>query len=138
MRRTLLAFLLLSLSSLACAQVYKWTDAQGLVHYTDSPPPNGTTYKNVKTTGTVEAPVPTPAPAPASAPATANTAGTAKDSPENRSKLCSQLQTNIDLLGKDAPLTVDDANGARVTIDADRRQQELETARAQHKQYCGS
>jgi glutaredoxin len=38
-RRMLPGFVLLFASVCASAQVYKWTDAQGTVHYSDTPPP---------------------------------------------------------------------------------------------------
>ena len=42
------ALLLLSLPLTAAAQIYKWTDANGQVHYSQNPPPKGT-YKDVST-----------------------------------------------------------------------------------------
>jgi len=136
MRRLLITALLLAIVPIAVAQVYKWTDAQGVVHYTDAAPPTGIAYKNVKTNGTVEAPVPAASPKPALPAAKPAAPGSVQDTPENRSKLCTQLQANMDLLGKDAPLTVDDSSGNRVAVDADRRRQELGGAQAQYKQYC--
>lgn len=38
-RRSVATFLMLSLATVSVAEVYKWTDAQGKVHYGDSPPP---------------------------------------------------------------------------------------------------
>lgn len=43
--------LLMALPALATAQVYRWTDAKGKVHYSDQPPPAGAkqaTEKNIK------------------------------------------------------------------------------------------
>jgi glutaredoxin len=37
--RAILAFILLVLTCLAQAQMYRWTDETGKVHYTDTPPP---------------------------------------------------------------------------------------------------
>jgi len=42
--------LITSFSFTANAQIYKWTDKDGVVRYTDTPPPNSA--KNVKTIGT--------------------------------------------------------------------------------------
>lgn len=44
--RPTLCLLLLALPLAAPAQVYRWVDAQGKVHYTQSPPPQGS-YKEV-------------------------------------------------------------------------------------------
>src|SRR5579885_2373702 len=43
----LLAPLWLAAASAGAEQVYKWTDASGVVHYTDAPPPKDT--QNVQT-----------------------------------------------------------------------------------------
>ncbi len=40
-----LLFLLLSLSMLASAEIYKWTDANGRVHFTDQPVDNAETVE---------------------------------------------------------------------------------------------
>ena len=37
--RVLIAFSLLAFALTAAAQLYRWTDANGKVHYTDTPPP---------------------------------------------------------------------------------------------------
>lgn len=44
--RVAVSLLLLMLSLPASAQVYRWVDAQGKVHYTQTPPPQGR-YKEV-------------------------------------------------------------------------------------------
>src|ERR1700743_1421670 len=44
MRRPSIALALLLVAPLATAQVYKWTDAQGTTHFSQSPPPVGTKY----------------------------------------------------------------------------------------------
>jgi len=62
MRRLLIATALLLVAPLVAAQAYKWTDANGTVHYSDAPPPQGTKYNKVTTSGSVE-PVAAPEPA---------------------------------------------------------------------------
>jgi glutaredoxin len=47
--RVLIAFSLLALALTAQAQLYRWTDESGKVHYTDTPPPVGA--KNVEKKG---------------------------------------------------------------------------------------
>ncbi len=46
MRKCLYLFLLLAAAN-AYATNYKWTDAQGKVHYTDTPPPKGIEAKTI-------------------------------------------------------------------------------------------
>jgi hypothetical protein len=135
----LLLILLLVLPLAVAAQVYKWTDASGTVHFSDSPPPQGTKYTNVKTSLSAAAaatPVAsTPAPS-TQADKPAEKPKRIENTPENRSKLCTELKTNIALLQGDQPLTVDDDKGQRTAMPDERRRQELATAEGQAKQYC--
>ncbi len=141
--RTLLIILAMSLPCLAVAasQVYRWKDTQGIVHFSDAPPAQGTEYKIVNlNTGVVRDP-PKPdkpaeaAPAQADASAAPISPGpeTVKDTPENRAKLCLQLQENIEVL-QNSQVAVAGSAGAPIT--ADQRAEQLAQAQAQHKQYC--
>ncbi len=56
--------LLLSVSGVAAAEIYKWTDKQGVQHYSEQPPP-GNQYEKIKPN---YAPAPTPAAQPKSDP----------------------------------------------------------------------
>src|SRR3546814_5886552 len=104
MHRSLIAVALLLLAPLATAQVYKWTDASGTVHYSEAPPAQGTKFSRVTTTGTVE-----PLVAPASSEAEdrretpAEPAKPVADTPENRSKLCESLKSNPTALQGSGP-----------------------------------
>ncbi len=51
--RVLIAFSLLAFALTAQAQLYRWTDESGKVHYTDTPPPVGA--KNVEKKGPARA-----------------------------------------------------------------------------------
>lgn len=135
----LLLLLLLALPLAAAAQVYKWTDASGTVHFSDSPPPQGTKYTNIKTSTSAVGSNPVakaPAPAAEATPKPADKPKRIEDTPENRDKLCTNLKSNIALLQGGQPLTVDDDKGARVAMPDERRRQELATAEGQAKQYC--
>jgi hypothetical protein len=138
MHRSLIAVALLMMAPLAAAQVYKWTDASGTVHYSQAPPVKGTNYKTVHTTGTVE---PRQAPAPAVADkgdAAAQPAPGNKpmaDTPENRSKMCSSLKTNLAALQGSGPVVMQ--QGDKTTaLDGDQRKQQLASAQSQYNQYC--
>ena len=55
MSRSLIVVALLLVAPLAVAQqIYKWTDAKGTVHYSQSAPPEGTRFQQVKLAGGVE------------------------------------------------------------------------------------
>jgi len=95
---------LLLASPLAMAQVYKWTDANGQVHYGDQAPPNATQIKGPTPPGQATAPPPVARPAPAPG-ATAPGAPIAtpqqqqqvqRDVRAVREKQCKEAQENYD------------------------------------------
>ena len=137
MHRSLIAVALLLLAPMAAAQVYKWTDASGTVHYSEAPPPQGMKFSRVTTTGTAE-----PLAAPAAAASTsggsepaAAPAQPVADTPENRSKLCNSLKTNIAALQGSGPVVMQQ-NGKTVALDADQRKQQTTAAQSQYDLYC--
>ncbi len=138
MRRPALLALLLLATGSAGAQAYKWTDAQSTVHYSESAPPAGTKYSRVTLSGSVE---PVAAPAPATEPGTnegqmnAQPAQPMEDTPENRSKLCASLKSNLDTLRGSGPVVMEQDGQPKALNDAERKQQ-LDAAQAQYAQYC--
>ncbi len=139
MRRLPFVVVLLLLAPLAFAQVYKWTDASGTVHYSETPPTSGTNYKQIKTSGSSE-PIAVPAPAANSTekpsePTATTAAKPVADTPENRSKLCASLKTNLATLQGSAPV-VAQQNGKDVALDDSERKVHIATAQAQYEQYC--
>ena len=136
---------------LACAaglanaqQIYKWKDASGVTHFSQSPPSSGAHFTKVQLTGEPEVTsTPTPsAPADEGEPAastpqhTAATGGTQPDTPSNRTELCKQLGSNISLLQGKQPVVTGGANGKQEVMGEKARAQQLATARAQQAQYC--
>jgi hypothetical protein len=136
MHRSLIAVALLLLAPLATAQVYKWTDASGTVHYSEAPPAQGTKYVKVTTTGTVE---PLAAPAPSgtagSRQAPAEPAKPVADTPENRSKMCDTLKANLTALQGGGPVVMQQ-DGKTVALDGDQRKQQTAAAQTQYDQFC--
>lgn len=138
MHRSLIAVALLLLAPLATAQVYKWTDASGTVHYSQDAPPQGTKYKRVTTTGTVEAPA-----ASASTSSTANasqpagTATPAAGTSENSSKYCVSLRTNLAALQGSGPVAMQQ-DGKATALDDDQRKQQAAATQSLYNQYCQS
>lgn len=135
MHRSLIAVALLLLAPLATAQVYKWTDASGTVHYSQAPPAQGTKYNEVKTNGTVDAPAPTPATPPVAEPSPAATAQPVADTPENRSNLCKSLQANLAALNGSAPVVME-KGGKSTALDDSQRKQQIAADTDQYNQYC--
>lgn len=140
MRRLLIATALLLAAPLVAAQAYKWTDASGTVHYSDAPPPQGTKYNKVTTSGSVE---------PLAAPETAGSANSetgspsqpqanpqpVTDTPENRAKLCANLKSNMETLKSSGPVVMQDG-GQQKVMNNDQRKQQQTTAETQYQQYC--
>jgi hypothetical protein len=137
MRRYLALALLVAVCPLAFGQAYKWKDAQGVTHYSDSPPPAGTKVEKIKTSGVVVPPAGEPAPAPpAAAPAKPAPEGAVVDTPANRAKLCDQLHKNADTLSKEKVVSVDDGKGGSKPLDDAGRARQVETTQAQITLYC--
>ena len=137
MCRLPLALVLLLLAPAVAAQVYKWTDSHGTVHYSETPPPQGTKFKRISSSG-VEQPVAAPAPAKkeAEAPQTAEPSTTTlPDTPENRARLCSSLKANLDVLKGKGPVVMEQ-QGKSVALDEAQRNDQITQAQAQYTQYC--
>jgi len=137
MRRLPFVLALLLLAPLASAQgVYKWTDAHGTVHYSETPPPQGTPFKRLTPSGGEQTPPPPPPTQSSDTPQTREPGAPMADTPENRAKLCTSLKANLDLLkGKGA--VVMEKDGKPVALDEAQRNQQIDDAQKQYQQYCG-
>lgn len=140
--------------SLACAaglasaqQIYKWKDASGVTHFSQTPPASGTHYSKMHLANEPEVSSnPPPASGPASAASTGGniapqqpaSSGTQADTPSNRAELCKQLGSNISLLQGKQPVVTGSDNGKQQVMSDDARERQLATARAQQAQYCSS
>lgn len=151
--RTLIAASVIGLSftcvaGLASAQqIYKWKDASGVTHFSQTPPSNGTHYSkmHLNTEPDVSS---NPAPSASATPDTTSddnapvqqqpaTGGAQADTPSNRATLCKQLSSNIALLqSKQAVVT--GSPGKQQVMSDSAREQQLATARAQQTQYCSN
>lgn len=144
-RLPLICLLVLFLApALACAEqhIYQWTDANGITHYSDSPPPRGVKYKNLQATmdsvgaASASSSAKTVAAATPTEPAAATKPENIQDTPDNRKKLCTNLSSNMKLLQGSAPLIIDGAEGKQQALSKDGRAKQLATAQAQYNQYC--
>lgn len=139
MQRLLIAVALFLLAPLALAQAYKWTDAHGTIHFSETPPPTGTNYKKIRTNGSAD-PLVAPAPAASSGGSLEATpsapAQPVADTPENREKLCSTLKANLAALQGQGPVVMQQG-GKNVALDTSQRTQQISAAQAQFQQYCG-
>lgn len=133
MQRFLVVLALAMTAPLASAQVYKWADASGTIHYSQSPPVKGTQFKQVKPGG-VAPPIVPPAAAPAAAPPPPMATEVA-DTPENRVKLCATLKSSLAAL-QGTGAVVMQQDGKQTVLDPAQRKQQADAAQDKSQQYC--
>ena len=140
--------------SLACItgfasaqQIYKWKDANGVTHFSQTPPPSsGTHYTKMHLASEpdVSSNPPSAAETSNTEPATsapqqsAPASSTQPDTASNRAELCKQLSSNISLLQSKQPVVTGGSNGKQEVMSDNAREAQLATARAQQAQYCSS
>ena len=141
-RQLLLLALLCATVSAHAEQVYKWTDAAGIVHYSDAPPPkDALNVQTVRVTGgdRPHAVLPTDNPdaappenKPAAAPA-APAAVSQADTPEGRAQLCQAARNNLEILQSKFQVSTP---GSNKPMDDKTRQAQIAAANAQAAAYC--
>ena len=146
-RLLLLVLLAASLPVLASTQVYSWTDANGVKHFSDSPPPASVNAQKIKMRGSVTSEgQPAADPAPGAEPAKPNgpppatvqpIARSLADSAENRDKQCQTAKKNLDILNGSYPVSAPPAaDGTARVMDDAARKQATDRASEQVKFYC--
>jgi hypothetical protein len=120
-------------------QVYKWTDANGVVHFSDAPPPSDT--KNVESlhlaggTTTAAAAADQPPNAAASSPA-ANAAPAAPPNATDDATLCKQSRANLELLQGKTPVGIAGADGKAQVLDDKAREIQIANAKLSISRFC--
>ena len=129
-----------SIAGQATDKVYKWTDASGIVHFSDAPPPTGTNFENVRVVGQ-STPV-TAAPPPAADVAAEGEPQAGSDTPppaktiaDNNAQSCEDAQARVTLLSSKIELSVNE-NGKNVPLDKAQREAELNIAKATAQSLC--
>lgn len=125
-------------------QVYKWTDAAGIVHYSDAPPPKDT--QNVQTVhvtgGDRPHAMPTENTEPGSKPKDegAGNAPPQNAAPANAAAVlaaeCKTARSNLEMLQSRSPVAVKNADGSTQALDDKARQAQIAAANAQIATYC--
>lgn len=110
-----------SAAGASASEIYQWTDARGVTHYSEAPPPAGTSYTTRRITDS-GASTPAVAPAPAEA------------APVNPQ--CTAARSNIEVLLGEGPVHQEDDSGSARELSADERTNQLELARAAARAYC--
>ncbi len=129
--RISIACVVLALAATAMAadasEIYQWTDARGVTHYSENPPPAGTAYQTRRITSAGASTQAAPAPeAAATAPAIV-----ADENPQ-----CATARSNIEILLGDGPVHQDDGEGNSRELGDEERTNQLELARAAERAYC--
>lgn len=139
--RPLIVLALCMLTTLASAQVYKWTDATGTVHFSQAPPAQGVKFSKIKTnadSAESKAAMDTPSAtiteprAQASEPAPRKTV---PDTADNRKKMCAALKANLATL-QGSGLVVMQQDGSQSVLDAAQRKQQAASAQSQYDKFC--
>lgn len=140
----LLALLSVAASAYAAqAQVYKWTDAAGVVHYSDAPPPQNTPkVETMHVSGGERAHAASAnvesgdKPKDASAANAPAQPAAVPDTPDNRAKECQTARNNLALLQSSAPVSVIGADGKPQAVTDNDRQARIEGVKDRIAQYC--
>jgi hypothetical protein len=147
-KKTLTLLVLLGLPLAATAEMYRWVDANGQVHYSDSPPPAG-----AKSPKTIDMPSPAPAAAPAKGKTwqekdlefrqrqQAETEAQAKKEKEaadakQKKENCEAARRNLQTLESGQRVATTNAQGEREFMDDGARQKAIAEARRAVDSWC--
>lgn len=121
----------------AHADVYRWVDANGKVHYSDTPPPEGAQKTQIKSGRDSQ-------PSPAQQAKSANPADTAQKPADAgaaqaqlQQKQCELARATLQAYQSDATLVRKDADGNKHVLTADEKAKEIDKAKQQVKAACG-
>lgn len=137
---SIVAIGLVSASSAVPAQsVYKWTDAQGSVHYTDQPPPVGRPASTIKLKDSVAAPAASSAgvsPASNTNAAAPASAALAEAEAAARKRNCQSARANLATLSGRALLVDGNDPATAKRLDASQREAAKQAAQNDIANYC--
>lgn len=118
----------------AAAQVYKWVDAAGVTHYSQTPPPAG----DAKTIAVPQSPAqPETKPAPANGEAKVPPGHTVFADEEARRKAhCEQAHAELQALEAPGRVSRKTADGEEVLLSGEERMAAIEDAKKREKEWC--
>lgn len=149
MKKPLLVVICLGsmLSMVAQAEIYKWKDANGVIRYSDIPPPANVQTESLKS-GRSSAPAPVAKPAATKAKSASDDAEAAATKPEDvtpekvkqaedilKKQNCQNAKTNLNILS-DGPVYKVNDKGERQDLDEAAIAKEKERARKDVEKYC--
>jgi len=142
-RQWMLIALLGTMAAAQAADAYRWVDANGVVHYSDAPPPVEAKAELVHLPGTVKAagaavPV-TDEPAKADdseEPGEKKPPGVLASSVQSAEKRCADARANLEVLQRSGPVGMDTGTGKPQPLDDNARQRQIGNAQTIIATYC--
>ena len=129
--------ILLSLAAHSADKVYKWKDANGVVHFTDTAPPQGTQFDNVQVKGGAAAITETkPEPGMGEPADSTDATQTAAASPDKAR--CDEAKGRVALLQSKSDVSMQQQDGKAARLSKEQRATELTVAQSQVTAYCGN
>jgi len=131
-RLLICALAMASLAAPAMADVYRWVDANGKVHYSDTPPPEGAERLSM---GRDKSRVPPPS----------GKQGDKKGTPQSPEQAqaalqktqCEYWQARLNAYQSDNRIVVTDDDGSRHELTADEKAKEIKQAKSYLDTNCG-
>ncbi|HST28899.1 MAG TPA: DUF4124 domain-containing protein [Rudaea sp.] len=123
-------------------QVYKWTDASGVVHFSDAPPPKDAKDVQLMRISGSDRPRSvdnTPNTEPGSNPNGENNGTPAAAPPDPKdanAKACATARNNLDILNSKMPVSVTGPDGKAIPLDDKARAAQIAAANANVELYC--
>ncbi|MCC8986757.1 MAG: DUF4124 domain-containing protein [Candidatus Contendobacter sp.] len=151
LKRTLFCMVLAgscAMAATAYAQqfIYKWTDDQGQLKYSELPPPPGVTYEMVRKPSGPSSGVVQSAPdltkeqekkaAEEAAKQKEQQEQAQKEAEDVRAKNCEIAKKNVQVLQGESPVVKTDAKGNKAPLDAEQREAELKKAQKDQDYFC--
>ena len=151
LKRTLFCMVLAgscAIAATAHAQqfIYKWTDDQGQLKYSELPPPAGVTYEMVRKPSGPSSGVVQPGPdlvkeqerkaEEEAAKQKEQEEQAQKEAGDVRAKNCEIAKKNVQVLQGESPVVKTDAKGNKAQLDAEQREAELKKAQKDQDYFC--
>jgi len=145
-RQWMLIALLGTMAAAQAADAYRWVDANGVVHYSDAPPPAESkaelvhlpgTGRTAGTAGAAGALPDEPAKADDSEePGEKKPPGVLASSVQSAEKRCADARANLEVLQRNGPVGVDTGSGKPQPLDDNARQRQIGNAQTIIATYC--
>ena len=126
--------------------IYKWTDDQGQLKYSELPPPTGVAYEMVRKPSGPSSGVVQPGSdlakeqekkaAEEAAKQKEQEEQAKKESEDVRAKNCEIAKKNVQVLQGESPVVKTDAKGNKAPLDAEQRAAELKKAQKDQDYFC--